>query len=114
MGAVTPNPSASTNTGTGEPGEPRYFTDAQGRRWTVVEEPIPRRDWTSADEDTHHAGYPVGWLSFSSGPVRRRLRLFPAYWWTLPDAELARLCHRAREFRGQVSELERNPGVGDR
>jgi hypothetical protein len=108
MGAVTPNARA------GEPGAPRYFTDAHGRRWKVVEEPIPSRDWTSADQDTHLSGYPVGWLTFSFRRVRKRLRLFPAYWWALPDAELARLCHRAREFPGQESEQERDPGVGDR
>ena len=78
---------------------PRYFRDAEGRRWTVTEEPTPKAEWTSADGETHRSGFPVGWLSFVCGALRKRLRLFPAHWQTLSDAELERLCRRAREFR---------------
>lgn len=69
--------------------------DADGHRWTVVEEPFPWAEWTSADEDSHRAGYAVGWLHFACAECRRRLRLFPVRWRALPDAELDRLCRRA-------------------
>jgi hypothetical protein len=76
----------------------RYFTDAEGRRWRVTEDPTPLEEWTSADEETRHAGYPVGWLSFVCDTMQKRLRLFPARWRALSDAELDRLCRRARLF----------------
>jgi hypothetical protein len=37
-----------------------------------------------------------GWLAFACGATRRRLAPVPAGWERLPDAELARLCERAR------------------
>ena len=74
----------------------RRFSDADGRRWTVTEEPIPASEWTSADEDTDRSGYAVGWLAFVCGTVRKRLRLFPKQWRSLADPELERLCRRAR------------------
>jgi hypothetical protein len=77
----------------------RQFTDAEGLRWTVVEERIPSDDWTSADEENHRAGYGVGWLHFCCAALRRRLRLFPAIWQTLSDADLDRLCRRALRTR---------------
>ena len=77
------------------PNDARRFIDREGRPWTVAEEPFPRQEWTSADEETHRAGHPVGWLRFTSAGLRRRLRLFPARWRTLPPAELERLCRRA-------------------
>lgn len=80
----------------GAPRAARHFSDADGRRWTVTEEPIPASEWTSADEDADRAGYPVGWLAFVCGSVRKRLRLFPKQWHALTDAELERLCRRAR------------------
>ena len=75
----------------------RQFTDAEGLRWTVAQERIPRDEWTSADEDNHRAGDAVGWLHFGCAECRRRLRLFPSLWLALSDAELDRLCRRARE-----------------
>ena len=74
----------------------RRFSDAEGRCWTVTEEPIPEREWTSADADSDRSGYSVGWLAFVCGTVRKRLRLFPKHWRSLTDAELERLCRRAR------------------
>ena len=82
----------------GGPTPPRKFTDPEGRRWTVTEEQIPRADWTSADLDHHRAGYGVGWLQFACAARRKRLRLFPADWQGLSDAELDRLCRRALEM----------------
>jgi hypothetical protein len=87
--------------GDGQPDGPRYFRDGDGQRWAVAEEPTPRGEWSSADRETHRSGYPVGWLSFVCGTLRKRLRLFPAEWRTLSDAELDRLCRRAREFQGR-------------
>ena len=84
----------------GEPDGPRYFRDSRGRRWALTEELTPLAEWTSADAETHRSGYPVGWLSFVSGSLRKRLRLFPAQWRTLSDAELDRLCRRARKVEG--------------
>ena len=78
---------------------PRSFTGLDGRRWTASEEPTPPDEWSSADRETHGSGYPVGWLSFACDGVRKRLRLFPAHWRALSDAELDRLCQRAREER---------------
>ena len=75
----------------------RQFTDAEGHRWTVVEEWIARVDWTASDEDSHRAGYGVGWLHFACTEHRKRLRLYPVLWLALSDAELDRLCRRARE-----------------
>jgi hypothetical protein len=83
----------------GESEVTRQFTDADGLRWTVVEVRIPSDDWTSADEEHHRAGYVVGWLHFSCAAWRRKLRLFPAIWRSLSDAELDRLCRRALETR---------------
>ena len=37
-----------------------------------------------------------GWLAFGCGARRRRLAPAPQDWESLPDAELARLCARAR------------------
>lgn len=76
----------------------RSFTDADGVSWTLAEEPIPLADWTSADEDSHRAGYAVGWLHFTCVDRRKRLRLYPARWWTLSDAQLDRLSRRASAF----------------
>ena len=76
-----------------------HFSDAEGRHWTVTEEPIPEGEWTSADEETGRSGYAVGWLTFVCGMVRKRLRLFPMQWRCLSDAELERLCRRARTSR---------------
>ena len=77
------------------PGRSRRFRDSQGRGWTVAEEPTPAEEWTSADEETWRAGYPVGWLSFTCGALRKRLRLFPTHWRLLPDSTLEQLCGRA-------------------
>jgi hypothetical protein len=79
--------------------ESRGFVDVQGRRWAVTEELAPTGEWNSSDEDTHRSGYPVGWLWFASDGMRKRLRLFPAGWRTLADAELERLCRRALVVR---------------
>ena len=76
--------------------EARRFSDADGRCWTVTEDLIAEREWTSADEESDRSGYPVGWLTFVCGTVRKRLRLFPRQWRSLSDAELERLCRRAR------------------
>jgi hypothetical protein len=84
---------------TGDPEATRQFTDAEGLRWTVVEERFPSADWTSADEDHHRAGYGVGWLHFGCAAWARRLRLFPTIWQKLSDVELDRLCRRALEKR---------------
>jgi hypothetical protein len=82
----------------GDPDGLRCFRDGEGLRWTVTEEPTPLGEWSSADEETHRSGYPVGWLSFVGDTRRKRLRLFPAHWRTLSDAELEQLCRRAREL----------------
>ena len=77
---------------------PRRFTDAEGRHWTVREEFIPQAEWTLTDRDGHAAGYAVGWLHFSCGKRRKRLRFFPSHWRTFTDAALDQLCRRALEF----------------
>ena len=79
----------------GEPNGRRWFIDAEGRHWTVAEELIPRAEWTTADEESHRAGYGVGWLHFTSAAVRKQRRFFPLHWRTLSDAELETLCERA-------------------
>jgi hypothetical protein len=61
-----------------------------------VEHLLPPVGWSSADAESDRAGYPVGWLCFSCGTERKRLRLFPAAWRMLSDADLERLCRRAR------------------
>ena len=86
---------SATASGAGEHEGQRSFTDSDGRHWSVVEELIPRADWTAADDDGHRAGYAVGWLHFHCADLRKRLRLFPVRWRALSDAELDRLCRRA-------------------
>lgn len=71
------------------------FTDVEGRHWTVGEELLAPGDWNPSDDDSHRAGYGVGWLHFTSAHMRKRLRLFPRHWRTLSDAELASLSQRA-------------------
>ena len=89
-------PAAGDRDRPGDSRGPRRFIDARGRAWEARAHLEAREDWSSADEETHRSGYPVGWLHFTSGEVRKRLRLFPPNWWTLDDAELERLARRAR------------------
>lgn len=70
--------------------------DDQGQTWTISEEPAPREHWSGADHDNHAHGYGIGWLVFQHDVTRKRLRLYPATWRTLPEHELRRLCDRAR------------------
>ena len=79
----------------GDPAGARRFADADGRRWSVVEDLFPRDLWTTADEDTNRSGYPVGWLRFTCDDLHKRLRLFPTGWRSLTEAQLERLCRRA-------------------
>ncbi|MBV9111024.1 MAG: hypothetical protein JO306_16580 [Gemmatimonadetes bacterium] len=83
--------------GKGAPGGRREFRDGTGRLWTVWESPIPSDEWTPADEQTHLAGYGVGWLCFQSGAQLRRHRLYAARWCGLSDAHLDRLRELARD-----------------
>lgn len=78
----------------------RAFMDSAGRSWTAKERPIPRPEWTHADEQSDEAGYGVGWLCFVSGELARRLRLYPKEWTLLSDETLAQLCDRARSDPG--------------
>jgi hypothetical protein len=77
-------------------GARREFRDAAGREWVAYERPILAAEWTTADIQSDLAGYGVGWLCFESAERRLRLRLYPKQWHRLSDAELERLCRRAR------------------
>ena len=77
----------------------RTLTDTRGRIWAVREDRIPPEEWSAADADQAAHGYGPGWLLFELGAdTRKRLRLYPARWDKLPDADLERLCARARRF----------------
>ena len=97
----------------GNPSRPgrRQFSDVLGRAWTVYEAAIPRRDWTSADEDTNRAEFGVGWLWFECGAYRRRLRLYPKRWDLLSDRQLERLCARGMPYDALPAEQPRDGWV---
>ena len=47
-------------------------------------------------------GFSDGWLTFESGPERRRLSPIPAHWELAPAEELSALCARAIAPRGRA------------
>lgn len=70
----------------------RLFEDATGVRWDAF------AVYPSSATAGHQAlpdPYQRGWLSFSSGKVRRRLAPIPDGWKDLSDDGLCRLCEKA-------------------
>ena len=72
----------------------RTFEDSTGTIWEVFE---VRR--SSQKAGAVSAGLERGWLSFVSGPRKRRLAPFPPEWQIAEAEELERLCGLARAAR---------------
>lgn len=88
----------------------RSFIDSEGtewRVWDVVPEGVPaqdRRRTDTLDPTVPDRRLPVvdpeldgGWLVCESALEKRRIAPIPEGWESCPDAELERLCKRARE-----------------
>jgi hypothetical protein len=82
----------------------REFVDSQGKRWTVWPT-IP--DWRVGVPTALHGG----WLTFESGPQRRRLTPIPESWESASPAKLESLCGLAGAVPGPRASREVNPSV---
>lgn len=71
----------------------RNFEDANGVRWTVWEV-IPHGLGSTGVRVRPE--FAAGWLAFQTGDERRRLTPIPEGWEHCTDAQLARMCARAR------------------
>jgi hypothetical protein len=69
----------------------RTFADSTGAVWEVLE--VHR---SSSKPGAVSGGLELGWLSFTSGDVKRRLAPIPPQWESSPDLELERLCSTAK------------------
>jgi hypothetical protein len=67
----------------------REFRDSDGRLWRV---------WGTIPDHARTLGslYETGWLTFESGPERRRLAPIPAGWEEAPPDRLGLLCGAAK------------------
>ena len=72
----------------------RTFADSTGTVWEVFE--VRRSSQKAGAVST---GLERGWLSFVSGPRKRRLAPFPPEWQIAEASELERLCGLARAAR---------------
>jgi hypothetical protein len=71
------------------------FTDSNGTEWLVTEISDPSMRSIARDR-LRMPEFQGGWLLFQSATTKKRLAPYPDDWRSMPDAELEKLCAKAR------------------